>query len=54
MIEKKNGEKPLPFRLQIAHGFEICKEITEPKLKEAIATADQRMYENKAALKAVD
>lgn len=47
-----NKGKILPFKVQIAHGFAHCEDVTAESLKEAISIADQEMYKNKAALKA--
>lgn len=51
LIEEANAGNPLPVKIQIAHGFSVCTEMTKEKIQEAIDTADHLMYENKAMLK---
>ena len=41
----------LAISSQIAHGFAVCEEFTPEKIDEAIAVADNEMYQNKMKLK---
>ena len=51
LINEANAAKFYTYEVQIAHGFAECKEITGEKLEETIASADNAMYLNKAAIK---
>ena len=51
LTDKTNTAGVYTFRVQIAHGFAVCKEITKEKIEETIAIADNRMYQDKMALK---
>lgn len=51
LIDEANKANRYSFKLQIAHGFAVCNEITKDKIEEAIAIADSEMYQNKTKLK---
>lgn len=53
LISEANRSQLYVCNVEIAHGFEICKEMTKEKIEEAVAIADSRMYQNKIALKRV-
>lgn len=54
LLEKANHDPKKAFDIRIAHGFAICREMDKDKIQDAIAAADQAMYDNKAALKNQD
>ena len=49
LIDEENSSKKREFTVQIAHGFSMCKE--SDKIEDAIAKADNAMYQNKEMLK---
>ena len=51
LVDETNQTKGHAFEVQIAHGFAVCEEFTRGKIDEAIATADNAMYDNKMELK---
>ncbi|MBQ3583183.1 MAG: GGDEF domain-containing protein [Lachnospiraceae bacterium] len=51
LIAEANKINRYDIKIQIAHGFAVCKEITKDKIEEAIAVADSEMYHNKTELK---
>ena len=53
LVDEANGEELYTCAVQIAHGFAICKEISKEKIEEAIAVADNAMYQNKTELKGI-
>lgn len=52
LIDEANELEIYTCAVQIAHGFVVCKEFTKEKIEEAIADADNAMYQNKTELKA--
>lgn len=51
-IRDANDKNEYSFTLQIAHGFAICEADSKESVEKAVQTADERMYQNKAQLKA--
>ena len=51
LVDEANKESLFICDVQIAHGFSICKEMMKEKIEEAIAIADNKMYQNKTELK---
>ena len=51
-LEDFNEKKEYPFTLEIAQGFAICEADSMKTVENAIHIADERMYQNKAQLKA--
>lgn len=51
LIADANRNHPFHLEIHIAHGFSICRELTNEKIEEAVHLADRAMYENKAMLK---
>lgn len=51
MMENANTNNPNHLEIRIAHGFSICKELSEEKIDAAIKQADEAMYLDKARLK---
>lgn len=51
LIKEANQGDLFICDIQIAHGFAVCNEMTKEKIEEAVAVADNEMYQNKAALK---
>ena len=49
LMDEENSSKKREFTVQIAHGFAMCKE--SDKIEDAIAKADNAMYQNKEMLK---
>ena len=52
-INRANKSEEHRYDIQIAHGFDICKEMTKEKIEETIAFADCEMYRDKIALKSM-
>ncbi len=50
-LEACNASGEYPFQVEIAVGFAHCNHATKEKIQVVQHTADQRMYENKTALK---
>ncbi len=50
-LDACNSSGEHPFKLEIAIGFAHCNQATKEKIQVVQHTADQRMYENKTALK---
>lgn len=51
LIDEINKADMYTCKVQIAHGFAVCKEITKERIEEAVAIADSAMYQNKTELK---
>lgn len=51
LITRTNEHNSCHLTIQIAHGFAICKDLTQKGIEEAISLADNAMYENKMQLK---
>ena len=51
-IREANDKNEYSFTLQIAHGFAVCEADSKESVEKAVQTADERMYQNKAQLKA--
>ena len=51
-VREANDNNEYSFTLQIAHGFAICEADSKESVEKAVQTADERMYQNKAQLKA--
>ena len=51
LIDEANKADWYTYEVQIAHGFAVCEEFTPEKIDEAIAVADNEMYQNKMKLK---
>ena len=50
-LQQRNAGRGVPFQLQVAHGFSVCKPDSSASINQAIAQADGLMYSDKAKLK---
>lgn len=51
LINDANQKNPFHLEIHIAHGFSICRGLTNETVEEAVRFADHAMYENKAKMK---